>query len=1050
MPDRFVSPQDLNNQLYRMDLLTSNARARFFAAVLTVAALLSLAVAREPQAKVPERTGYVNDFAGSIDSAAKERLENILANLKQRADIEFVVATVNTMGTEDIYRYSSRVALAWDVGVRTSPRKGLLLVIATDRFFVQASQTARDDLPEGLIGEMTNRLRLHLEKGDLSGGLFEGVKSFVGLLGERKDFKFEELDQLSAENVAAAGTRPRTVETARAPETPSPQPNETPIVSETPMPVPAATVSPIDTKVSKPATTPPAPETPAASPVAAPSESPSETPAPSPVETQSQPAATVSPNPEVAKTPQPSETASPTPQATATSQPSETPAPSAVPPAESATPQPTQTIPTEPVERVAAIRTSTKEFPRKTSATAKKSPEASEVADPEDEKEEVELTLTLPVDERLDVLRAFIAAHPKSVAIPRANELIVVTHATLGDQQLQAGDVDGGLEQFRLAIAEAPPDMTDRLFTEVIARIPMNLFLRDQRAAAIEFAHQVEALARLNPKKLLALEEFYLNTENVPEANRIAELAVAQGPDLAATHQALGAARHISLRLDEAEKEYARALELDPKSTTARRSLADLKRSAGKSEEALVLYRELLQNNPKDKPALAGMVISLFESGKTQEAQQQIDAALKDPDQSQNLALLVGAAYWLVAHNEAPRSLELAETAVQIEPRFSWAQIARARALVANKNPLEAERAIRFARQFGAFPTLDYELASVLASLGLYDEAAQELARSFSVKDGQIETKLAGRNTARAQGFIELLGLERRAAIFQPSPADTEANSRMLKGLLTFAMAINLPEGQPVKENEVLAAAREFIMGNDAMRAYRQVYVASKLIKRGVVLENALEITDAARSGVEAALDVPAATVAVQAEELSDIRARALSQGGTPDIPDAPRTALSALLRGRIEDLTGLALFNQDKSTEALTHLRRAVSVLPQGTPLWRASLWHLGSALEASGHNDQALLYYIKSYMATGPDPVRRAVIENVYKKMNGTLDGLDEKIGPGFNSATPTPSPGPTTMPSPGSPPPTDSPVATPTPTPVPALDECWSLRNIQADDF
>jgi hypothetical protein len=31
--------------------------------------------------------------------------------------------------------------------------------------------------------------------------------------------------------------------------------------------------------------------------------------------------------------------------------------------------------------------------------------------------------------------------------------------------------------------------------------------------------------------------------------------------------------------------------------------------------------------------------------------------------------------------------------------------------------------------------------------------------------------------------------------------------------------------------------------------------------------------------------------------------------------------------------------------------------------------------------------------------------VIENVYKKVNGTLDGLDEKIGPAFTTAKPTP---------------------------------------------
>ena len=77
----------------------------------------------------------------------------------------------------------------------------------------------------------------------------------------------------------------------------------------------------------------------------------------------------------------------------------------------------------------------------------------------------------------------------------------------------------------------------------------------------------------------------------------------------------------------------------------------------------------------------------------------------------------------------------------------------------------------------------------------------------------------------------------------------------------------------------------------------------------------------------------------------------------------------------------------------------------PEGTPLWRSAMWHLGAALEADGKNDQALLYYIKSYVAGPPDPARRSVIENVYKKVNGTLDGLDDKIGPGFATATASP---------------------------------------------
>jgi len=74
---------------------------------------------------------------------------------------------------------------------------------------------------------------------------------------------------------------------------------------------------------------------------------------------------------------------------------------------------------------------------------------------------------------------------------------------------------------------------------------------------------------------------------------------------------------------------------------------------------------------------------------------------------------------------------------------------------------------------------------------------------------------------------------------------------------------------------------------------YRQVYVAGKFVKKGVALSSVVELMDQAMTGVEVALSAPAATVAVQPEELGDARARALAQGGTPDVPDAPRTALS-------------------------------------------------------------------------------------------------------------------------------------------------------------
>lgn len=932
--------------------LIRNPRAIIVAPVLIAiltswSLLLTTGLAQE---KLPAPTGHINDFAAVLDPAGKQRLETVLASLKERTNLDFVIAIVKTAGSADLYDASLRLASEWNIGTRTSPRKSLLLLISADngRFFAQFSRSAQTALPDGLVGEMGRQMRPKLEAGDFNSGLLIGIQSFTNGLGELNNFTFAQLDPQGGETLVAK-SRPRTVEATATPaDTPVPRPTETPSPEATPTPTPDAPATPSPTE------SPTADVTPTATPT---------------------PAATETPSPEVS----PSESPAPTPE------PSETPAVT--------TPSPETSPVASPTVRVA-----------RNAARPGRSPATR--ANPEDEKEEVELTLTKPVGERIELLKAFIASHPKSVAVPRAYELISAARAILGDQKLQAGEITAGLELFRLAMSEVPADMTDRFFAEVIARIPMNLFLRAQRDAAYQTARRAEVMAKLNPNRLLALAQFYLSIEDATEANRLAELSVQNAPDMAAAHQALAAARHIALRLDDAEAEYARALALDPKSTAAKLALADLKRSSGNSEAALTLYREVLEADAKSTIARAGVVLSLLELGRKTEAEQELTAALQNPEKARNLPIFVGAAYWFTAHNDVVRGLEMAQQAVAIEPRYSWAQIGFARALVADRRPLEAERVLRYARQYGRFPTLDYELASVLAAVGLYDEAATELLKSFSLKDGQLETKLAGRITTRAASFDELLAPERRAAIYQKQSADSDANAKMMRGLLLFNAALNPSSGRASREDDLLAAGQEFIGGSDPMRTYRQIYVATKLMRKGVAFSSVLDLMDSAMTGVEAALNVPAATVAVQPEELSDMRARALAQGQIPSIPNAPRLALSGLLRGRIEDLAGLALFNMDKPVEAVTRLRLAVSVAPPTTPLGRSATWHLGSALEAAGKNDQALLYYIKAYLAGEPDPVRRSVIENVYKKVNGTLDGLDDKIGPGF-SASPSPTP-------------------------------------------
>jgi len=114
----------------------------------------------------------------------------------------------------------------------------------------------------------------------------------------------------------------------------------------------------------------------------------------------------------------------------------------------------------------------------------------------------------------------FLDTHPDSKSRPRAIELLISTHAALGDKQLQNGDTIGGIEQLMHAIDEADVTISDKLFSGVIAQIPTNLYLRGEREAAFKAAQNVEAKFGNDPKRLLAMAGFYLSVERAADTVR--------------------------------------------------------------------------------------------------------------------------------------------------------------------------------------------------------------------------------------------------------------------------------------------------------------------------------------------------------------------------------------------------------------------------------------------------------------------------------------------------------------------------------------------------
>lgn len=658
-------------------------------------------------------------------------------------------------------------------------------------------------------------------------------------------------------------------------------------------------------------------------------------------------------------------------------------------------------------------------------------------------------------EQRIDALIAFKDAYPKSTKRDEALTQVAFLRVDAGNERLAAGETDAAAAIFSAAAKDSPKPVPDQLWNEALSKIAANLYFRGSRDTAIEIEQVLEGKAENNLPQLLSIAGFYITIENGAEAKRLAEKVIAAEPTSVAAYQTLGLANRIDFELFGAASAYTRALELDPKSTDAKRGLAEMKRALGKPDDAVALYREILSADSGNIPVETGLILSLFDAGKRSEAETEMSRSLEaNPG---NIMLLAGAAYWYAANGDGLKAVEFAQKALDTDPRFIWSHIALARGFLLQNRPADAEKILLAARRYGNFPTLEYELASARLAAGYYREAAEGLSNVFKIKEGVLSTRLGGRVSREAKTFTELVAAERQASILAPMAADNLVDAARLAALLEFKQQLDLAVPNP---DSSAAAADAFVSGSDNMRVYRQIFAASQLLEKKTALPKVIELTRSATSGLEAGLDLPNASIAVMASELYANRAAAALKGEYIVVPKVPRQTLSAVMRGRLEEVAGWAHYGLGSADDAIVRLRRAVAVLPVDSAWWRSSTWRLGAAYALAGKETEALDMYIRSYKSAGPDLIRYGIIEALYRRLNGNTDGLADKVGPNpvpsipveviaqKTEASPTPVPEPSPAPtpraetsSPAGPGPSPTPEqkieATPTPEPSPTAE-------------
>ncbi|MEP7338207.1 MAG: tetratricopeptide repeat protein [Acidobacteriota bacterium] len=596
---------------------------------------------------------------------------------------------------------------------------------------------------------------------------------------------------------------------------------------------------------------------------------------------------------------------------------------------------------------------------------------------------------------RINALQQILKIRPATEQANAAREAIVASWAQLGEAQLGDNNIEKATVNFRKALTSLPEKVSDKFFAETVIRIPLAVSVRGYRNEAIDLARLLEKRFAKEVTRLAAMGEFFMTVEAPADAIRsleaAAKLSDGSAGGEAPLHCALGAAYRMGLRLDDAIAEYQLAIGADPKDKRAYYELANLYRAHGAYADAVKLYQKQLEVEPKHVPALKGLALAYLAQGNEARMTAALNQArdLRGSAQEVNgdIYLQTQMAFYYLKQNKMKQARAAAEAALVVEPRYAWARIAAAEVDLADSKVFEAERNLLAAERYAGFPMLFFTFGKLYLSVDDFDGAMERFAKAFSFSVGvsskdQFATRLGGSLDVKAEGVKELLAREHQASIFiaeSPTPSEQFKMAESLvrfNGWLNDIKAITASKGTVTRKQmeELDRAALDFVEAESTRRSFRSLYVAQKLSQAGIATGLAVELAEQALGLAGAATE---------------------ADGSVRDYPNYDRSGRLQVFRGRALDAKGWALYKAGQNDEAAAALSEAVKAYGS-LPESKQALWHLAAVKEAMGDLNAALDFYLAGYQppeASTAD-MKLAVIEVIYRKVNGSQNGLDERL--------------------------------------------------------
>ena len=131
--------------------------------------------------------GYVSDFAGAIDAASRQQLENYCSVVERSTGAQIALVTLPSLQGEPVEDVANTIFRAWGVGQK-GKNEGILLLLAIQdrRSRLEVGYGLEPILPDGLSGSILREMRPALRQQQYGEAMLAAASTIGSAIAEAK------------------------------------------------------------------------------------------------------------------------------------------------------------------------------------------------------------------------------------------------------------------------------------------------------------------------------------------------------------------------------------------------------------------------------------------------------------------------------------------------------------------------------------------------------------------------------------------------------------------------------------------------------------------------------------------------------------------------------------------------------------------------------------------------------------------------------------------------------------------------------------------------